>query len=126
MNAALKDLEPNTVSDQIRFRNVHYFAAAATLFGTEVKGAYEYDGLEYLGRNEHVGAFNSCVECHNAHALEVEYVECAECHENVQTPEDLKAIRVSEIDFDGDGDLTEGIYGEIATVNDVLYEAIEA
>lgn len=126
VNAALKDLEPNTVSDQIRFRNVHYFAAAATLFGTEVKGAYEYDGLEYLGRNEHVEEFNTCVECHNAHALEVEYVECAECHENVQTPEDLKAIRVSEIDFDGDGDLTEGIYGEIATVNEVLYAAIQA
>jgi hypothetical protein len=34
--------------------NIHYFAAGATLFGTEVKGAYEFAGREYTGRNEHV------------------------------------------------------------------------
>ncbi len=27
------------------FTNVHYYAAAATLFGTQVKGGYEYTGL---------------------------------------------------------------------------------
>ena len=125
VNRVVEGLDPDTVSESIRFLNVHYFAAAATLFGTEVKGAYEYDGQEYLGRNTHVNAFNSCVECHNAHALEVEYQECADCHENVQTPEDLKLIRVSEIDYDGDGDVSEGMYGEIQTVNDVLYAAIQ-
>ncbi len=126
VNRVLQGLEPDVVSESIRFRNIHYFAAGATLFGTEVKGAYEFDGQEYLGRNEHVNAFNSCIECHNAHALEVEFQECADCHENVQSPEDLKAIRVSEIDYDGDGDVSEGMYGEIQTVNDVLYAAIQA
>src|SRR5574340_588894 len=29
------------------FKNIHYFAAAATLYGTEVKGGYEYDGKSY-------------------------------------------------------------------------------
>ena len=33
------------------FRNVHYFAAGATLFGDEAKGAYQYDGQTYVGRN---------------------------------------------------------------------------
>ena len=115
----------DTVSEWIRFQNVHYFAAGATLFGREVQGAYEFDGQEYLGRNEHVNAFNTCSECHNAHALEVEFQECSECHENVQAPEDLMAIRVSEVDYDGDGDVTEGIYGEIQTINDALYAAIQ-
>ena len=31
----------------LRFLNVHYFAAGATLFGTEAKGAYEYNGKTY-------------------------------------------------------------------------------
>ncbi len=29
------------------FRNVHYFAAAATLYGSQVHGGYEYDGKTY-------------------------------------------------------------------------------
>jgi hypothetical protein len=125
VDRALSGLEDDVASESIRFRNVHYFAAGATLFGTEVKGAYEFAGQTYLGRNAHVEKFDTCVECHNAHALEVKYDECAFCHENVETPEDLHAIRVSETDFDGDGDVTEGLYGEIQTMADVLYAAMQ-
>ncbi|MCB8966475.1 MAG: cytochrome c3 family protein [Ardenticatenaceae bacterium] len=125
VDRTLSGLEDDVASESIRFRNVHYFAAGATLFGTEVKGAYEFADQTYLGRNVHVEKFDTCVECHNAHALEVKYDECAFCHENVETPEDLHAIRVSETDFDGDGDVTEGLYGEIQTMADVLYAAMQ-
>ncbi len=124
VNGAIGDLGDNEISDGLRFLNVHYFAAGATLFGTEVQGAYEFAGNEYLGRNEHVGAFDSCTECHNTHALEVEVAECTECHENVETAADLHDIRVSEVDFDGDGDVTEGLAGEIDTMAEALYAAM--
>ncbi|MCA9872243.1 MAG: hypothetical protein KC441_01255 [Anaerolineales bacterium] len=126
VNNAVAGLEDNVPSEGIRFQNIHYFAAGATVFGTEVKGAYEFDGQEYLGRNEHVGRYDSCAECHNAHALEVEVIACADCHENVASAEDLTAIRVSETDFDGDGDVTEGLAGEIATMTETLYAAMQA
>ncbi len=125
VDRALNGLENDVASQAIRFQNIHYFAAGATLFGTEVQGAYEFAGQTYLGRNVHVENFDSCSECHNAHALEVEYEACAICHENVNTPEDLQAIRFSEADFDGDGDVTEGLYGEIETMTEALYAAMQ-
>ena len=37
---------------QLGFINVHYFPAAATLYGTVVKGGYEYDGQTYDAKND--------------------------------------------------------------------------
>lgn len=124
VDGLIGDLGDDELSENLRFLNIHYFAAGATLFGTEVQGAYEFAGNEYLGRNEHVGAFDSCTECHNTHALEVEVAECTECHENVETAADLHDIRVSEVDFDGDGDVTEGLAGEIDTMAELLYTSM--
>ncbi|MDP2974734.1 MAG: cytochrome c3 family protein, partial [Anaerolineales bacterium] len=36
------------------FRNIHYFPAAATLYGSTVHGGYEYDGKIYDIKNAHV------------------------------------------------------------------------
>lgn len=124
VNSAIGDLGDDEISDSLRFLNIHYFAAGATVFGTEVQGAYEYAGNEYLGRNEHVGAFDSCTECHDTHALVVAVTECTECHENVETAEDLRDIRVSEVDFDGDGDVTEGLANEIDAMAEMVYTAM--
>lgn len=126
VDRAIGELGDDEIADNLRFQNIHYFAAGATLFGTEVKGAYEYAGNEYRGQNEHVGAFDDCTECHDTHALEVIVAECADCHEDVEieTAEDLRNIRVSEVDFDGDGDVTEGIAGEINTMAELLYTAM--
>lgn len=126
VDRALNGLADDEVAENLRFQNIHYFAAGATLFGTEVKGAYEYAGNEYRGKFEHVGAFDDCTECHDTHALEVVVAECADCHEDVEieTAEDLQNIRVSEVDFDGDGDATEGIAGEINTMAELLYTAL--
>ena len=106
--------------------NVHYFAAGATLFGGEAQGAYEYEGKEYAGRFEHQAPFTACVDCHSTHTLEVEVEACGMCHGGVESKEDLAAIRIAETDFDGDGDTTEGIAGEIETLYEDLYAAIQA
>jgi hypothetical protein len=130
MNRLIGDLGPDEQSESLRFLNVHYFAAGATLFGTEAKGAYEYEGQTYVGRFEHVGSFNTCNECHSTHALQVVVDECAECHSQVEGFETLVNIRTDEAtilgDFDGDGDETEGIAMEIATMEEALYEALVA
>jgi hypothetical protein len=114
------------VSEDIGFLNVHYFAAGATVFGTEAQGAYEYEGQTYLGRFAHVEAFDECTECHTAHGLKVKVEGCSACHADVESEEDLNDIRITETDFDGDGDSEEGLAGEISTLYEALYPAIQA
>ena len=126
VNRVIGDSPNDEVAEGLSFRNVHYFAAGATLFGGETQGAYEYEGQEYVGRNEHVPGFDTCTECHSTHELEVEFAECADCHEGVETAADLETIRVSETDYDGDGDVEEGIAGEIDTMSEALLVAIQA
>lgn len=70
------------------FINIHYYAAAASVFGTEVKGAYEYDGNEYVGRNtfpSHPCEQQSCVGCHmrgdsKDHTFVPQVSDCTTCH----------------------------------------------
>jgi hypothetical protein len=113
--------DDDTVDASMSFRNVHYYPAGATLFGTEAKGAYEYEGKVYNGRFPHVESFDTCAECHDAHDLGVKTQICSMCH-GVQDPHD---IRRSAVDFDGDGDTQEGLAGEIKTLHEVLYAAIQ-
>ncbi|MCB0018684.1 MAG: hypothetical protein KDE09_12915 [Anaerolineales bacterium] len=126
VDGAVGDAADNEVVEGLNFINVHYFAAGATVFGTEAQGAYEYEGKAYLSRNDHVGEFDSCTECHDTHALEVVIEECTECHEVLEETGDLHTIRVSETDFDGDGDVTEGMAQEIATLQEALYATMVA
>ncbi|HXF85627.1 MAG TPA: hypothetical protein VNK49_09575 [Anaerolineales bacterium] len=123
--APIKDEQGNDV--RFGFRNIHYYAAAATLFGTEVKGGYEYDGKLYDGRFRHVEGIDSCIGCHDPHSLEVKVDTCANCHEGVTTVEDLKNVRMvsSASDYDGDGDVTEGIYYEIEGLKEILLAEIQ-
>lgn len=119
---------PNEPSEVLNFRNPHYFAAGATLFGTEARGAYEYEGREYNTRFVHIQPFDTCAECHDPHALELRVELCANCHQGVQTQEDLHDIRLEglrdAVDYDGDGNLTEGVYFEIETMHRALYQTI--
>jgi hypothetical protein len=87
-----------TVNDRIAdgnlgFSNIHYFAAAATLFGTDVKGGYEYSGMTYRGRNTfdapgaHAGVNKlTCIGCHlrgdkNDHDFMPQVADCTNgCH----------------------------------------------
>jgi hypothetical protein len=115
-------LGANTVSDEIGFVNIHYFPAGASRFGTEVQGGYEFSGKSYAGYFAHAEGFATCVDCHDAHELEVKTENCFTCHGGA---EDVKDIRMSDVDFDGDGDVEEGIYGEIATLKEALYAALQ-
>ncbi|MBW8011246.1 MAG: cytochrome c3 family protein [Chloroflexi bacterium] len=117
----------DTVDEGFRFRNIHYFPAGATLYGGDAMGGYQYANRDYVGFNTHAPAARECTQCHDAHALEVQVDECADCHENVETLEDLRTIRGETTpDYDGDGDTEEGMAGEIETLQETLYAAIQA
>jgi hypothetical protein len=124
--APIKDDQGNDV--RFGFRNVHYYAAAATLYGGMTHGGYEYDGKTYDAKNTHVAGYDSCIGCHNPHTLEVKVDQCSVCHEDVATLEDLKNVRMvsSNPDYDGDGNSEEGMYYEITGMQEVLYAAIQA
>ncbi len=111
--SGLTDDQVASKEQPLSFRNPHYFAAGATLFGDEAKGAYQYDGQTYVGRNVHVAGFDTCTACHGTHELELKFEACATCHAGAATPQD---IRISTVDYDGDGDATEGMAGEEATM----------
>ena len=123
VNKAVEGLGANQVSEELEFINIHYFAAGASRFGTEVQGGYEFAGKSYVGYFPHKEGFETCTDCHDAHELEVKTDNCFTCHAGA---EDVKDIRMSEVDYDGDGDVEEGIYGEIATLKEALYAAIQA
>jgi hypothetical protein len=121
-------VEDDVVSEDLRFRNPHYFAAGATLFGSEAEGGYQYDGMEYSGRFTHARRTDTCVGCHDPHALELDVERCMDCHDNVDTVEDIPLIRLDEdydvVDYDGDGDVEEAILDEIHSLQEALYDSI--
>ena len=115
--------DPDTPSDQISFKNIHYFAAGATLFGTDAKGWFEYPGKKYAGRNMHVENFNTCTDCHDAHSLTVQTDKCKACHGT----DNVDNIRMnSKADYNGNGNTTEGVKAEVDGLRDILLNAIYA
>lgn len=123
------DAAPDTKNDALRFTNIHYYAAGATLEAGRVRGGYQYAGKTYDWRFRHVPGFDSCVGCHDKHTLAVKVDQCATCHIGVSTVEDLKDVRMIASlsrDYDGDGNTTEGIYHELDGLRDALMLAIQA
>lgn len=121
--------DDDTVSTDLSFINIHYYAAGATLNAGRVRGGYQYAGQVYDWRFRHVPGRDTCVGCHNPHTLEVRTDACATCHDGVATAEDARNIRMMSsrsTDYDGDGDLTEGIYFEMVGLRDLVLEAIQA
>jgi len=124
--AGLTDMD--TVSEDLGFTNIHYFAAAATQAGGVAMGGYQYPAQVYDSKFAHVEEFDSCEGCHNSHTLELKLEECQSCHEGVLSLEDLPDIRWqgSLVDYDGDGDMEEGIAYEIEGLQEMLYQAMQA
>ncbi len=120
---AVAGMDPDTVGEGLRFINIHYFPAGATLFGSEAQGAYQYPDKQYVGRFAHVEPFSNCTQCHGAHGLEVEVEACSACHGAF---EDVTAIRMDSTDYDGDGDTSGGIASEVAGMANALYAAMQA
>lgn len=116
-------------STNLSFLNIHYYAAAATINAGRVRGGYQYAGEVYDYRFRHAPGYDGCTGCHDPHTLEVRVSECASCHEDIADVEDLKDIRMIASlgqDYDGDGDLVEGIYYEIQGLRAKLLEAMRA
>ena len=122
------DAAGKTVTTTFGFRNIHYFAAAATQYGTLVKGGYEYKGQLYDGKFEHPAPYDTCTGCHNSHSLELEVKECATCHAGVTKAEDFAKVRMagSLEDYDGDGNVKEGIGEELTGLQEKLFAALTA
>lgn len=124
VNKSVAGIGLDEVSDKIAFKNVHYLAAGATLFGSEARGAYEFEDKDYAGRFMHVDGFSTCLDCHYTHELTIVTGACRGCHQ----VDDVKLIRMEDpaIDYDGDGDTTEGLKGEVDTLIEKLYVEIQA
>jgi len=131
VNAAIDGASPadddEILPDQ-GFINVHYFPAAATRYGGTVRGGYLYDGMSYDTRFRHVEGAHDCQECHNQHTLEIRLDKCSKCHTGVSQLADTHNIRmVSSLtrDYDGDGNMNEGLWFEVQGVRNILYTAIQ-
>ncbi len=122
VDRAVGDLGANDVVEGARFSNVHYFPAGATRYGADAAVGYEYAGKEYVGLFAHVDGYDTCMSCHDAHALEVKTEQCFTCHAGV---EDVHDIAMDGVDYDGDGEV-EGVGKELEGMEEALYEAIVA
>jgi hypothetical protein len=124
VNKASAGKPEDTPIEKQNFINPHYFPAAATQAGATVQGAYQYDGQTYVGRFEHTKTMNTCTNCHSPHSLEIDPKSCSPCHSNVVDEKDLRDIRQSKVDYDGDGDVKEGIAAELESRAALLYQAL--
>jgi hypothetical protein len=117
----------DSIMESQGFLNIHYYAAAATLYGADAGAGFEYPGKVYEPRFGHVSDYATCQSCHNPHTLELDIVGCATCHTGVASVEDLRHIRMpgSLVDYDGDGDITTGIYTELYNLRTILFGLIE-
>jgi hypothetical protein len=117
-------MDEDTVSTDLEFINIHYYAAAADQFGTVVKAGYEYDVKTYDTRFSHVTGYNACTTCHNPHSLEIDLGRCNTCHTGITDPKDIRYYG-SFVDYNGNGNTTEGIFYEIEGLKGKLYAAIQ-
>ena len=116
-------IEPDVSSAELGFINSHSISGA-TPFGADVQGAYQYADKNYSGQFKRGDEFFTCIRCHDQHGLEINLDTCRECH--TLTGTEARDIRVDTTDFDGDGDIQEGIADEINTMHDALYTAIQS
>ena len=116
-------VEDDVASEDLGFKNVHYFAAGATLYGSQVKGGYEYAEKYFDGKFDHEIGYDSCIKCHDVHSLELKIDQCATCHAG-----DVDDYRMpgSTGDYDGDGNVEEGVKAEIEGLQELVYAALQA
>jgi hypothetical protein len=124
VNKALAGKADDTVEPKFEFINVHYRAAGAMLFGTMTKVGYEYAGKTYAGRFEHRAPYTRCTACHELHTVAVKVNDCAACHKEVSDKASLHKIRASKVDYDGNGDTSEGIAQEIEHLRARLFATL--
>jgi len=126
VNKAVAGMGDDTVEPKLVFINVHYAAAGATMMGTLAQVAYQYPGKTYAARLAHPAPYTNCTSCHALHTVAVKVEACMGCHKEVTDKASLHLIRVSKTDYDGTGNMNEGVADEIAHMSDRLYAAIQA
>lgn len=130
VNTATENYVDDEVIPDAAFITPHYAFAAATLFGADGQGGYQYAQMNYVGRFDHAVGAQTCTECHDPHSLKInnDYGDanlCAACHSNVNSYADYRDVIVDGIDYDGDGTV-EGVFHEIEGMRAVLYLAIQS
>jgi formate dehydrogenase gamma subunit len=105
--------------------NLHAAPVAAIFFGVEAQMAFTYEGREYAGQNSHVEGYETCAGCHEAHEYEAKVETCGSCHSSVEDGGTVDSVRFRNDDFDGDGDVEEGLAFEIEGLQLVLLNAIQ-
>ena len=125
VNKELDGIDEDAVSEKLGFLNIHYRAAGATRYGTEVKGGYEYSGKIYKGFDLHEKGASVCTDCHTLHTFRVDVANCNLCHREVETIKDYKNIRRTAGDFNGNGDEKEGVAKEIGGLHTALFDAVQ-
>ncbi len=125
VNEATAGMDADIVNETLGFLNIHNNAAGPTQYGTKAMGGFEYEEEIYAGLYTHAAEFETCIACHDAHTLEVSPQQCQTCHVEAVDAGSLANIRMQRIDYDGNGDRTEGIAGEVDTMRDRLLLAIQ-
>ncbi len=110
--------ELDVVDEELNFPNIHNNPAGPTFYGTEARGGGEYEGKSYQEKFYH--GFDTCITCHDSHTLQVNVENCSACHLGATTLENVRDIRLTNVDYDGDGDITEGLSGEVKTMQQKL------
>jgi hypothetical protein len=107
----------DTVTSALTFLNIHYFAAAGSLYGREAEAAYEYPDpaladlppdpvtglparMSYDRKFAHVASKDVCFECHDQHSLEVRVTDCAGCHVDRNGDPIVAAEPASEAEYE--------------------------
>lgn len=115
---AVFGLPEDTVNLDLKLPNIHNNPAGATFYGNIAQGGGEYPSQIYMGKFYH--GFDTCITCHDPHTLEVNTENCSACHFGATNLEGVRNIRLSKIDYDGDGNIAEGLSGEIETLQEKL------
>ena len=123
--AMIADMSPDQPIRAQSPVDMHIIPVGDIVFGTEASAAYEYSERTYTGRFQHAESANTCVDCHDTHTFTFQDLHCFRCHFSQDIPADIRFIRTSLIDYDGDGDTEEGLAGEIASELYYLYSAIQ-
>lgn len=117
------DLPKDQVNRDLTLPNLHANAVGATFYGTQARGGAEYPQYEYSARFYHLS--DTCTTCHDSHTLQVRVEQCSACHLGATSLDGVRNIRLNRIDYDGDGDISEGLAGEIDTVLEKLLITIQ-
>lgn len=119
------------------FQNPHYLGAAATIFGANAAGYYEYPVTydtvpatrPYLRNGNHATS-QACIECHEAHVLEIPSTfNCSTtgCHHTHSGATDQTAagLRLKTGRWYMDGSTDQGVYQNYLQMMAKLYTAIQ-